>query len=61
MWVDTGIASLVNGLDYRMEGRGIVLDFAAETRDFPSLQRVQTGSCLVGNGVSFPGNKVAGA
>jgi len=43
------------------EGEEIVVDFAAGSRDFSSLQRVQTGSYLVGNGVSFPGNKVAGA
>jgi len=55
----TGIA--VNGLGCRMEGRGIVLDFPAGTRDFSFLQRVQTGSYLVGNGVSFHGNKMAEA
>jgi len=61
MWVDTAIASLVKGLGCRMEGRGIVLDFLAGTRDFSFLQRVQTGSYLVGNRVSFQGNKVTGA
>ena len=60
MWMDTGIPSLVKGLGYMMEGQGIVLDFPAGTKDFSFLQRVQTVLYLVGNAVSFPGNKVAG-
>jgi hypothetical protein len=50
MWVNTGIASLEQGLGYRMERRRIVLDFPAGTREFYVFQRVQTVSYLVGNG-----------
>jgi len=47
--MDTGIPSLVKGLDYMVEGPEIVLDFPAGTRDFSFLQRAQIGPYLVGN------------